>query len=460
MDVPFVLIRASSPLARVYGRVQVMNTHLITPMPMTSSYLIIALPADAIIQPRPFMWLWRLLNDRPVIITPAMMTEEKIMIYRLMMMFGVRDDIITIWANSITEADYHANPVAITQLLSSISLSLLNSRVIALITEPDVVEEETPTIISHLEKLVQYYIILGDRYRVNTFSLALKVIANRGDLRATRGIAGSTLDEIAEFQRRGTTSRLMELERQPRIIALSTAAGGEEEKILALFRTVYGIGRVAARRLYDEGYRTLADLSRAPLTEAQMQGLQWYYHLQQRVPRAEVDEWRRTLAPIFASFGNYWTIVGSYRRGEPSSGDIDIAMRNDRGYTLPMIVGKMVAMGLVVATLALGDKKFMGIGLLAPGRTARRIDIRLFDPSTWAYALLYNTGSQALNIMMRNIALSLGLTMNEYGLVSIDGRASYPASTEEEIFRHLGMVHLPPEERGKAYIEQRKQLNQ
>ena len=89
----------------------------------------------------------------------------------------------------------------------------------------------------------------------------------------------------------------------------------------------------------------------------------------------------------------------------------------------------------------------MGIVRLSDQYNGHRIDIRLIEPQSYAAALMYFTGSQRFNILMRQRAIALRLTLNEYGLFSIDNNSPYPINSEEDTFRALGVRYMSPRER-------------
>src|SRR5437773_6728507 len=76
-------------------------------------------------------------------------------------------------------------------------------------------------------------------------------------------------------------------------------------------------------------------------------------------------------------------------------------------------------------------------------RSGLQVDLRLVEEDEYAAALLYFTGNKEHNIALRNLALKLGLKLNEYGLYR--GEERLPAATEEDIYRHLGLAYIPPE---------------
>ncbi len=74
--------------------------------------------------------------------------------------------------------------------------------------------------------------------------------------------------------------------------------------------------------------------------------------------------------------------------------------------------------------------------------------------SEFAYALLYFTGSKEHNIHIRNLANARGLSLSEYGFEPLTGTRKKTTtlklpkkalSSEEEIYRALGLDYIPPE---------------
>ncbi len=57
----------------------------------------------------------------------------------------------------------------------------------------------------------------------------------------------------------------------------------------------------------------------------------------------------------------------------------------------------------------------------------------------------YFTGSKDHNVVLRTNAIRQGLTLNEYGLFTLEGNQRVAGETEEEIYRKLGYDWIPPE---------------
>ncbi|MBL8219129.1 MAG: DNA polymerase/3'-5' exonuclease PolX, partial [Bryobacterales bacterium] len=74
-----------------------------------------------------------------------------------------------------------------------------------------------------------------------------------------------------------------------------------------------------------------------------------------------------------------------------------------------------------------------------------QVDVRALPRSSYGAALQYFTGSKEHNIHLRNRALKMGMTLNEYGLFRLDNNAQVAGETEEGIYAALGLDWIPPE---------------
>ncbi len=222
---------------------------------------------------------------------------------------------------------------------------------------------------------------------------------------------------------------------------------------------VYGVGPVKARALIDAGILTIdalrAELGRNPklLTAAQKLGLQYYEDTQERIPRSEMMAHEDVLRRAFEAAGLTMQVVGSYRRGLQTSGDIDCLVSSTATAmsetamktTFRGVVERLIADGYIVGVLARGDTKTLAYATVGTGR-ARRLDLLLTAPAEYPYAVLYFTGSDLFNIAMRGWALERGYTMNEHGMTptSPDKPAAPVMKSEEDIFAFLGLQYVAP----------------
>ena len=108
--------------------------------------------------------------------------------------------------------------------------------------------------------------------------------------------------------------------------------------------------------------------------------------------------------------------------------------------------------GYIVETLALGEKKFMGICKLTGSNESisihRRIDILVTPESEYPFALMYFTGPVQFNVAMRTHALERGVSLNEHGFTPIKKGIEIPEiKSELDIFNFLEMKPIIPTER-------------
>ena len=106
----------------------------------------------------------------------------------------------------------------------------------------------------------------------------------------------------------------------------------EKEKLnpVNIFSNIYGIGFVNAQKLVKLGIHTIEELREKQdeyLNEKQKLGLKYYEDILERIPRKEIDlydkEFMRAFYAVKGTNSTY-EIVGSYRRGAKTSGDIDV----------------------------------------------------------------------------------------------------------------------------------------
>jgi DNA polymerase (family 10) len=88
-----------------------------------------------------------------------------------------------------------------------------------------------------------------------------------------------------------------------------------------------------------------------------------------------------------------------------------------------------------------------------------QVDVRAVPDLSYGAALLYFTGSKAHNIALRALANEHKWKLNEYGLFA--GRRRIAGATEEEVYKALGLIFIPPEmreDRGEIALAKAGQL--
>jgi DNA polymerase/3'-5' exonuclease PolX len=272
------------------------------------------------------------------------------------------------------------------------------------------------------------------------------------DVEGIEGIGAKIEEKIKEILE---TGKLASAER-------AAASHKPHEELMA----VYGIGPAKATELIADGITGVemlrVDVKKNPglLNDKQKIGLLYYEDLIKRIPYEEMLEHQsilQELLPEEIDGTNDFQIVGSFRREMPDSGDIDVLIRvkegQNPGKLLVEYIKMMESFGYLRASLAHGDKKYMGICQL-PGHPARRLDILMTPENEYAYAVLYFTGSDTFNIAMRQHALAKGYTLNEHRLLPLSKSVlDVPAmKIEKDIFRFLKIQYVAPKDRKSGTV--------
>ncbi len=139
------------------------------------------------------------------------------------------------------------------------------------------------------------------------------------------------------------------------------------------------------------------------------------------------------------------TPAGSLRRGRETVGDLDILVTGhcctnpQQGEALS---DKILNFAGIQETIAKGENK-VSFKL----RTGMQVDVRMLPPDSFGAAMQYFTGSKNHNVSLRQRALKMGYTLNEYGLARLKDEKRVAGKTEEEIYEKLGLDFIPPEMR-------------
>lgn len=281
-------------------------------------------------------------------------------------------------------------------------------------------------------------------------------IQSMEDLKDLKGVGESIQKKLEEIFETGHLEAAEEARKDVRIDMVDT------------FMNIYGVGRVKAVKLVKEDKiesieALREEIKKNPdlLNTNQTIGLTYYEDLLERIPRTEMKKHEKLVKKTITSVSKNLEIevVGSYRRGEPNSGDIDVLIKwpmsqslEEGKETLKNIVKTLESNNYVIEKLALGEKKFMGICKF-PGEKARRLDLLLTPEPEYGFAVMYFTGSDKFNIEVRRIALEKGYSLNEHGFTPKEGVAPAPLLlSETEIFAFLGYRYIQPKYR-KADIQ-------
>jgi len=320
-------------------------------------------------------------------------------------------------------------------------------------TQSDLEKNKTQT--DHRINIVKNFKIMINKVMANEEKNAtFKIRGYTDTIRILNEFEGNITDMglvIKLFQLAGKKNPKKTLAKIEEIILtgqLSAAeAAKEDPKVIAVtnLTKIYGIGNKKSLSLCNDlGITTVDQLKikygedNSILNAKQSIGLAYYDDLDERIPRDEMIKYDYILTNIAKkSFPNILlSINGSYKRGLPTSGDIDVLITSDGNTEQDRkeFIDHLKQLGIIIETLANGKKKFMGISKIEGGKH-RHIDIIDTTKESYPFGILYFTGSGGFNARMRGHALKQGYSINEYG---ISHKKTKKAVTEEEIMTKIG----------------------
>jgi len=322
---------------------------------------------------------------------------------------------------------------------------------------------------------------LQNAERVDEWYDALKRDSEEND--TVLGMSDKTVAKIKEIVIQGELLRNVVFEQDLGI------------KVRRELQTVHGIGEATAHKLYITGVRSVQDLVDALAAEAAGEsspvidflanqgavrvGLRHYDDLQQRMPRVEAagirDEVIKAASTVLGKNFVEAMAAGSFRRRKLTNGDVDVlikirhaAKKEEMTEMMRMVVQPLHDNGFIIDELTDHDRvtrdgnhttsMWMGVVKLPGHDTSRRLDIKMYLPEAFAFAMLYFTGDAEFNRGMRNMAHKFNppMSLSDHGLYPVDkakiqgGKeigTSLVCHTEEEIFERLGLVYKAPHER-------------
>lgn len=252
--------------------------------------------------------------------------------------------------------------------------------------------------------------------------------------------------------------------------------------------------------MVKQGYKTIDDVRKAlkdnKLTFERNQwiGVQCYEDFLEQMTRLEVERIGKVLKDaVLEEFPGQEhkveiTIMGSYRRGAPACGDVDVLITHQDYVNAvpPQMLGEVVEKLLDAGSMAFhltlisgmkvrkkdefneggfndcvavpckekADKysgsSYMGVfNSPAVAGKRRRVDIKFYPYRARAFCWLYFTGNGFFNRSMRLWATRKhGLKLNDHGLYTREGEQSVlEVSEEREVFSYLGLEWKEPHER-------------
>jgi DNA polymerase (family 10) len=132
------------------------------------------------------------------------------------------------------------------------------------------------------------------------------------------------------------------------------------------------------------------------------------------------------------------TAAGSLRRGRETVGDIDLLVSGPNALDA---LDRFVRFPRVHDVLGQGANKASAL----VGLERVQVDVRAVPAESYGAAMQYFTGSKEHNVALRQRALRLGYTLNEYGLYRLENNEKVAGAVEDEIYSVLGLPYIVPE---------------
>ncbi|NXA36285.1 DPOLL polymerase, partial [Eudromia elegans] len=199
-------------------------------------------------------------------------------------------------------------------------------------------ENHNQCITEKLEVLAKAYSVQGDKWRSLGYSKAInalksyhKPVTSYQEACKIPGIGKRMAEKILEILESGHLRKLDHI--------------SENVPVLELFSNIWGAGVKTAQLWYQQGFRTLDDIrTKASLTSQQAVGLKHYEDFLERMSREEAAEIEQTVrqAALALNPGLVCVACGSYRRGKPTCGDVDVLVTHPDGRSHRGVFAKLL----------------------------------------------------------------------------------------------------------------------
>jgi ribosomal protein S13 len=213
-------------------------------------------------------------------------------------------------------------------------------------------------ITDEFEKLVKRAEAEGEQWRKFSYRKAINIlkrldfkVKSAKDVSTIKGIGTQMSKKIDEIIRTGYTQKAKNLP--------------EDYDLLMEFQQIYGVGDTIARKFIAKNYRSRQELLKYPkLTKDQKLGLKYYdvsldklqatvqsakYNFMQdfikRIPREECTQILHFVQDVVATKvdpGIECIMMGSYRRGATSCGDVDFILTHPNGHSHEGLLAKVL----------------------------------------------------------------------------------------------------------------------
>jgi DNA polymerase (family X) len=297
-----------------------------------------------------------------------------------------------------------------------------------------------------------------DSFRIRSYRNAAQAIENHsqqikdiiGEPKKVLEIAGigkGMLTNLQELFEQGCVTVHAELLKKyhPSMLQLLRIQG-LGPKTIALIWSAYKVCDVdAVEKLAREGkIRTLPRMGEKH-EQKLIKAIEDYRRIGGRFLLDAAEAEAAKLTDYLAKFTGFEKITpaGSLRRGRETVGDLDLLVTGKACCTdadREKAVEYVAQYPPLMDTISRGDNK-VSFRL----RSAMQVDVRLLPPESFGAAMQYFTGSKAHNVALRQRALKMGYTLNEYSLADLKTEKPVAGKTEHEIYSQLKLDFIAPE---------------
>lgn len=313
-------------------------------------------------------------------------------------------------------------------------------------------------LITEFEKLVKHLRKLNIKHSTVENSMRLRAIKNALDIikkHPTQIKSGKDLDHIKGVGK-GVVKRIDEILKTGHLSEILINKLNVTDSVYRSVRQltqIFGVGeKTAVKLITKHNIKSVDDLLKTDikLPHHIKLGLKYYGLYTDVVPRDEIVKVDNMLQKVVKNISPnlIYDICGSFRRGKQTSSDIDILLTHKYDKNcLRVFVEKLKNNKFIIEDLDKDYKvKYMGFCKLNNGIISR-IDVMFVPYTSYPTSILHFTGSGEFNRKMRELALELGYTLNQYGLYKVSKNKSkilIPTYNEKDVFDKLGMDYIEP----------------
>ena len=280
------------------------------------------------------------------------------------------------------------------------------------------------------------------RFRAASYNNITQIIKSNFKPNETVKLVDCNKLKITDYMK----GKIAEAVQNGKLVNMSNSNSGTA--LMTKLINIMGIGRERAKKLINSGLTNVGQLKFKKYQEQLPDETKLYMKLKplERIPRDIIRAFEKQLSKKITNF----TIVGSYRRGKTTSGDIDVMLVSKSTTAIDGFHKTLIDLlgASNVFTYSKGPDKLSTVLRLniAGSKAICKLDAFRVLPENQIPMLLYSTGSKEFNVRMRSIAKRKGYLLNQNGLFK-NGHKVSGLKNEKDYFKILDMDYLEPEAR-------------